>query len=187
MAQIKSIKKKFFNVVLPLTSAKVCIYGSSAEEMEGKVVRIDMTRSLRGKNLELRARVKNNNGVLEGTPISLEIMPSYIRRSIRKGTDYIEDSFETECKDAKLRIKPFMIARKRVSRAVRNALRENARKHIESHSKARTAEEIFSEITSGKVQRDLSIKLKKVYPLAMCEIRMIEIVPEKKIQQAAQQ
>ncbi len=185
MAQIKGTKKKFFEVKVPLTATKVHVYGTSPEELEGRVVRIDMTRSLRGKNLELRAKIKVNNGALEGIPVSLEVMPSYIRRSIRKGTDYIEDSFETECKDAKLRIKPFMIARKRVSRAIRNALREGAKKHLESHVKVRTAEEVFSEITSNKIQKEISIKLKKIYPLALCEIRVAEIVPEKKKQTAA--
>lgn len=185
MAQIKGTKKKFFEVKVPLTATKVHVYGASPEELEGRVVRIDMTRSLRGKNLELRAKIKNNNGTLESTPVSLEVMPSYIRRSIRKGTDYVEDSFETECKDAKLRIKPFMIARKRVSRAIRNALREGAKKHLESYVKVRTAEEVFSEITSNKIQREISIKLKKIYPLALCEIRVAEIVPEKKKQTAA--
>ena len=185
MAQIKGTKKKFFEVKVPLTATKVHVYGASPEELEGRVVRIDMTRSLRGKNLELRAKIKNNNGTLESIPVSLEVMPSYRRRSIRKGTDYIEDSFETECKDAKLRIKPFMIARKRVSRAIRNALREGAKKHLESYVKVRTAEEVFSEITSNKIQREISIKLKKIYPLALCEIRVAEIVPEKKKQTAA--
>lgn len=187
MAQIKGSKKKFFEVKLPLTATKVHIYGASPEELEGCIIRVDMTRSLRGKNLELRAKVKNNNGSLEATPTSLEIMPSYIRRSIRKGTDYIEDSFETECKDAKLRVKPFMITRKRVSRAVRNALREGAKKHLEAHIKVRTAEEVFSEVTSNKIQKELSFKLKKIYPLAFCEIRVIEIIPEKKMQTAAAQ
>lgn len=184
MAQIKGAKKRFFEVKLPLTATKIHVYGSTPEELEGKVIRVDMTRSLRGKNLELRAKLKNVNGTLEGMPMSLEVMPSYIRRSIRKGTDYVEDSFETECKDAKIRIKPFMLTRKRVSRAVRNALREGAKKHLESHVKVRTTEEIFSEVTSNKIQKELSFKLKKIYPLAFCEIRVIEIVPEKKMQTA---
>lgn len=185
MAQIKGTKKKFFEVKLPLTASKVHVYGSTPEELEGRVIRLDMTRSLRGKNLELKAKIKNVNGVLEGMPVSLELMQSYVRRSVRKGTDYVEDSFEAPSKDAKLRIKPFMITRKRVSRGVRNALRETTKKHLIAHMKVRSTEELFSEITSNKLQRELSLKLKKVYPLALCEIRHIEIVPEKKMETAS--
>jgi ribosomal protein S3AE len=187
MAQIKSVKKKFFEVSVPLTAAKVHVYGHSIEQFEGQIVKVDLTKSLRGKSLELRAKIKNNNGTLESTPIALELLSSYLRKAIRKGTDYVEDSFELDAKDAKLRIKPFLLTRRRVSRAIRNELRENARKFIEGHCKVRSAEEIFSDVTANKIQKELSHKLKKVYPLAFCEIRIIEIVPEKKIAEAGKQ
>ena|SRR3989344_8950094 len=185
MAQ-KTTKKKFFEVKVPLTASKVHIFGPSPEALDGSVIRLDLTRSLRGKSLELKAKVKNVNGVLEAQLLALELFPYYIRRAIRKGTDYVEDSFEAECKDAKLRIKPFMLTRKHVSRAIRKALRETARKHLESYIKVRDLEEVFSEITTNKIQKELSLKLKKIYPLALCEIRIIELVPEKKVQQASQ-
>lgn len=185
MAQTKSVKKKFFEVKLPLTTTKVHILGYTPEELEGRVIKLDLTRNLRGKSIELKARIKNVSGSLEGVPMSMEVMPAYIRRVIRKGTDYVEDSFETECKDAKLRVKPFMITRKRVSRSIRRELRDLTKKHLEAHLKVRSAEEAFSEITSNKMQKELSLKLKKIYPLAFCEIRMIAIVPEARTQEAA--
>lgn len=181
MAAIKGAKKKFFEVKVPLTASKIHVIGYSPEELEGSVVKLDLTRSLRGKSLELKARVKNENGTLVGVPISLEIIPSYIRRIFRKGVDYVEDSFEATTKDTTLRIKPFMLTRKRVSRAIRNEIRETARKHLEAHLKIRTSEEILSEITSNKIQKELSLKLKKIYPLALCEIRSVAIVQKKAI------
>ena len=78
-----------------------------------------------------------------------------------------------------MKVKPFMLTRQKVSRAVRNALRETARKHLESRLKARNAQEIFSEIMSNRLQKELSLKLKKIYPLAFCVIRVLEIVKEK--------
>lgn len=169
-----------------MTTTKVHVLGFTPEELENKTIILDLTRNLRGKSLELKARIKNVQGNLEGVPISMEVMPAYIRRAIRKGSDYVEDSFEAMCKDAKLRIKPFMITRKRVSRSVRRELRDATKKHLEAHLKIRSAEEIFSEITSNKMQKELSLKLKKIYPLAFCEIRMISIVPEAKTQEARQ-
>jgi ribosomal protein S3AE len=179
MVQVKSIRKKFFGVKMPLTTSQVHLWGKSPEDMQGSIIKLDLTKNLRGKSLELRARVTNNNGVLEGKPLSLQLMGAYIRRATRKGTDYVEDSFETDCRDAKVRIKPFLITRKHVSRSVRNALREMTRKHLESYLKVRTMEEIFSEIMSNKIQKELSFKLKKIYPLALCEIRMIELISVK--------
>jgi len=172
----KSARKSFFEVKVPLTSAKVQVYGNSVEEIDGKVIKIDLTRNLKGKNLELRLRAKNINGVLEGKPISLELIGSYIRRAMRPGIDYVEDSFVAETKDGKARVKPFLITRNRVSRAVRRELRNLARKHLETYLKARNHLEIFSELMTNKIQKELFLKLKKIYPLAFCEIRVFEVL-----------
>ncbi len=176
----KNIKKKFFDVEIPLTSAKASLYGAEPEEFNGRIINIDLTKSLRGKNVEYRLRVKNNGRELTGEPISLAVAGSYIRRSIRKGTDYVEDSFIAECRDGKVIVKPFLITRKRVSRAIRKSLRENTRKFLEGHLKARSTEEVMKDIMTNKIQKELSLKLKKVYPLAFCEIRHFEVVEEEK-------
>ena len=171
----KTGKKKFFPVNIPLTATKVELYGYAPQDFEGSMVKLDMTRTLKGKSLELKALVSVKGDVLEGEIVSAQLLPSAIRRMIRRGTDYIEDSFTVQCKDGIVRIKPFMITRKHVSRSIRHAIRELAKKHLEAHLKVRTTKEIFSEIMSNKIQKDISLKAKKIYPLALCEIRMLEI------------
>lgn len=176
----KTSKKEFFEVKVPMTATKIQLYGSSIEELDGKIVKLDLTRSLRGRSFELNLRVKKKKNELEGEPISLWLAGSYIRRMIRKGTDYVEDSFVAECKDYKAIVKPFLITRNKVSRAVRKELRNQARKNLEAHIKTRDARELFTEIMTNKMQKELSMKLKEIYPLALCEIRAFEIVEEKK-------
>ena len=173
-------KKSFYEVSAPLTAAKIHLYSTGIEELDGRVVKLDLTRSLRGKSFELKFSIKSKGEKLEGVPKSLELMGAYIRRVMRKGTDYIEDSFDAECKDAMVKIKPFLIARHKVSRAVRRALRNTARKNLESHLKTRTSGEIFSEIMANKLQKKLSLVLRKIYPLALCEIRVFKVEGEKK-------
>ncbi len=174
----KGIRKKFYEVEVPMISARVSLYGASEEEFDGRAVKLDLTRSLRGRSFELRLKIKWDGKKLIGEPRSLGLIGSYIRRMMRKGVDYVEDSFIAECKDVKLRVKPFLITRNRVSRGVRNALRETARKYLEGHLKTRSSKELFEEIMANKLQKNLSVKLKKIYPLAFCEIRVFEIVGE---------
>jgi ribosomal protein S3AE len=176
----KGVKKTFFEVRTPLTATKIQLYGTSAEELEGKVVKLDLTRSLKGKNFELSLKVVKNEGVLEAEPIGIELLGSYIRRMMRVGIDYVEDSFVAECRDGKARVKPFMITRNKVSRAVRRELRNTARKFVEGHMKTRDTREIFTDIITNKMQKELFIRLKKIYPLALCEIRIFELVQDKK-------
>lgn len=179
----KGARKKFFQVKAPLTATNIDLYGYTQEEFIGKIVKIDLTKALRGKSLELKMRVKEEGKQLTAEPVSMALLPSYTHKVVRKGTDYVEDSFETPCKDTTLRIKPFLVTRQRVSRSIRKELRNEAKKHLEAHVKIRTAEEVFSEITTNKLQKELSLKLKKIYPLALCEIRMIEVVVKKEVAQ----
>jgi len=171
----KNIKKSFYEVKAPITATKIQLYASSMEELDGRTIKLDLTKNLRGKNLVVKLRVKADKDSLYTTPESLKLESSYIRKVMRRGTDYVEDSFETECKDSVVRIKPFLITRRRVSRTVLKALRENAKKNLISYVKTRTAEELISEIITNKLQKQLLPKLKKIYPLALCEIRMFEI------------
>lgn len=187
-SQKKLIKKKFFEVPVPLTAAKVKLYAVNAEELDKKIITLDMTKSLKGKNLELKAKVSSTEGKIESELISMVLLPSYIRRTMRRGIDYVEDSFKTSSKDSELLIKPFMITRNHVSRTVRREIRNTARKFLESYARIKTSRELFSEIMTNKLQKAISLKVKKVYPLAFCEIRWIEIIgPAKKGKEDSQE
>ena len=172
----KTAKKNFFEVEAPITSTKIHLYSDSLETLNGKTIKLDLTKNLRGKSLEMKLRIKSDSGKLSAEPESLKLSLSYIRRIMRKGADYCEDSFETETRDSLARIKPFFITRKRVSRTVLNVLRINANKFLETYLKSRTSKELFSEIITNKIQKQLSQKLKKIYPLAVCEIRVFELL-----------
>lgn len=166
-------KKKFFVVKIPLISKEVELFGNSQSSFEGRTIKLDLTPELRGKGAELKLLISLKGDELEANPIELTLMGAYIRRMMRKGTDYVEDSFEAESKDHILRIKPFLITRKKVSKKVRTGLREVARKEILDYTKSRTMENIILDVINNKLQKELIVKLKKIYPLALCEIRSV--------------
>ncbi|HNZ51947.1 MAG: 30S ribosomal protein S3Ae [Candidatus Diapherotrites archaeon ADurb.Bin253] len=174
MAQAKR-KKKFFDVEMPIINKQTQIFAYELAELEGKYIRYDLTRILRGKSIlmQFRVQVKDNKAI--AIPRGAILMPYFLRRMIRKGTDYVEDSFIAECKDASLKIKPFLITRRKVSKRVRRGLREKAKQEIIKYLKDKPSQKIFEEILKNKMQKDLSILLKKIYPLALCEIKSIEI------------
>ena len=173
-------KKKFFEVKIPLINKKVQLYSYELGDLEDRNIKYDLTRALKGKNILLTLKVKVNNKEATASPKSLIVLPSYLKRMIRKGTNYVEDSFSTDCKNAQIRIKPFLITRRKVSRAVRKALREKAREELIKYVKNKNTEFIFEDILRNKLQKELSLKLKKIYPLSLCEIRVLKIEKEKK-------
>ncbi|MFA5071374.1 MAG: hypothetical protein WC511_03345 [Candidatus Pacearchaeota archaeon] len=167
-------KKKFFDVEIPIVGKETQMQAYEIEELNNRIMRYDLTRALKGKSVMLTLDIKADKEKAVAVPKKLELMPYFIRRMVRKGTNYVEDSFDAECKDANLRIKPFLITRRKVSRAVRKALRNEAKKELLEYVKTKSAEELFSEVLQNQLQKKLSMKLKKIYPLALCEIRILD-------------
>lgn len=174
MAQAKR-KKKFFNVELPILKKETQLYSYEIKELQGRTISYDLTRLLRGKGTIMKLDVKVQDGKATADPIELKVLPFFIRRMSRKGTNYVEDSFSTECKDATLKVKPFLITRKKVSRAVRKALRDKAKEELTNYLKKKDSKKIFDELMKNEIQKSLSLKLKKIYPLSLCEIRNLKI------------
>jgi len=160
---------------MPLINKQTQLQAFESKEIEGRFINYDLTRMLKGKSVMLRLKVKTDGEKLTSIPQQIKIMPYFLKRMVRKGTNYVEDSFSTECKDAKIRIKPFLVTRRKVSRAVRKALREKAREELTNYIKDKQSEELFSELLRNNLQRELSLKLKKIYPLSLCEIRILKI------------
>ena len=171
----KKRKKKFFEVEIPLINKKTQLQAYELNELNGRFMEYDLTRILRGKGMLLQLIVEIKDGKAIAIPRRIKLMPFFLRRMMRKGTNYIEDSFSTTCNDAQIRIKPFLISRKKVSRAVRKALREKAKEELIEYTKDKNLEVLFDEILKNHLQRSLSLKLKKIYPLSLCEIRVFKV------------
>ncbi|MBT4135416.1 hypothetical protein HOD75_02575 [archaeon] len=181
MAQQKSAKvitrrRKFVKVKIPLTNQEMELIGNSPAELEGRTIKLDLTRQLKGKSIEATVKIKLKDEKAIAEPTKIKLMPYFIRRMIRKRISYVEDSFETPTQESMVKIKPFLITRKRVSRVVRKTLRNRAKNWIEDYLAEKTDAEIFNEILSNRMQKPLSLMLKKTYPLSLCEIRVLEII-----------
>jgi len=178
MPQIKK-RKKFFDVEIPLINQVTQLQAHEKEELEGRIIIYDLTRVLKGKSSILQLKVKVEGDNITTIPKKIQLLPYFIRRMLRKGTNYVEDSFSLECKDAVVRIKPFLVTRRKVSRAIRTVLRNKAREELTNYVKDRESEKIFDDILKNNIQRYLSSTLKKIYPLSFCDIRIFQVEKEK--------
>jgi len=166
--------KKFIEIKIPLLDLIVEV--PSIGSIDGKTIKLDLTRILKGKSVEIIFIVDGKEN--KAYPKKLRLFQFYVKRLVRKGTSYVEDSFPCKTKNGILRVKPLLVTRKRVSRSIRKSLRNKARELIEKYFKEKTKDDIFSSVLYGKLQKDILPELKKIYPLAVCEIRVIE--PERK-------
>lgn len=171
----KIIKKKFHEIDIPILNEKLEAFIGGHDEINGKTIRFDLTRKLKGKSVDLILKIEATKEKAVAYPKKLILLPFFIKHMIHSGISYVEDSFSAETREDVVIVKPFLITRKKVSRAVRNALRNSTKNWIIDYLKEKTTEEIFSEALSNQLQKSLSIKLKKIYPLAICEIRILEV------------
>jgi ribosomal protein S3AE len=174
MAQAKK-KKRFFEVEIPIIKKETQLQAYEIEQLDKRIIKYDLTRMLRGKSMIIQLDVVVEDHKAKAYPRKTQILPYFLKRMVRKGTNYVEDSFQTETKDAKITIKPFLVTRRKVSRAVRKALRNKTKEELIEYAKRKNADEIFRDVLNNKIQKDLSTSLKKVYPLSLCEIRILEI------------
>jgi ribosomal protein S3AE len=174
MAQAKR-KKRFFEVDVPVIRKETHLQAFDSEEIDGKTIKYDLTRLLKGKNVILYLKVGKDGEKFIAHPMKIETVHSSLGRIVRRGTDYVEDSFLADCRDYQLRIKPFLITRRKVHRSIRKALRNKAREEIIADIKNKSAEGIFEDLIRNHMQKELSLKLKKIYPLSACEIRVLEV------------
>ncbi|MDO8517130.1 MAG: hypothetical protein Q7S33_03300 [Nanoarchaeota archaeon] len=191
-----AIKKKFIDIQTPILGSAFPVLGNP-ESLSGKTIKLDLTRKLKGKSLEIVFNIVSKDKELIGIPKKMNLMGFFIRRMIRNNSSYVEDSFKVETKDnIQVIIKPFLITRKKVSRAIRNNLRKTTKEFLIGYIKEREYLEICENILTNDLQRALQPKLKKIYPLSFCEIRdfgtkemnkinlnskYLEIVKEKKL------
>jgi ribosomal protein S3AE len=173
-------RKKYIDVQIPILGETTRVLGTP-ENLHNKTIKLDLTRKLRGKGLTITLRIFNMEGKLIAIPNQLQLTTSYIRRMMRKRTDYVEDSFQARCSDVRVTVKPLLITRKKVSRAVRRNLRNVAREFLLDYMKEKEYLEIYNEILDGTIQKTMLPKLKKVYPLSFSDIRIFETKELEKI------
>jgi ribosomal protein S3AE len=169
-----AIKRKLVEVYLEELNLSVPIF-LTTDSIEGKIIQLDLTRFLKGKNVEAKFTVRKKENNFFGDMISFNIPQAYVKRLIGNNISIIEDSFELKCTDSTMIFKPFLITRNKVHRSVKKELRKEAKKEIEEFSHNKSKKEVFSSVLNGILQKNISRKLKKIYPLGICELRTVKI------------
>ena len=72
MAVIK--KRKFFDVEIPSIEKTTQVMAYELEELDGKYIKYDLTRILRGKGAEFQLKIKIEKGEPTLTPVRLILM-----------------------------------------------------------------------------------------------------------------
>lgn len=187
------VKKKYWYQILApkLLGGEVIgeALGSAPEEMVGRTVNVNLatiTNEPQTQHITLKFRITgtaNNN--LETALIEYKIMPSALKKLMRKEREKIEDSFSAKTADGKdLRIKTVMITRHKAQNSVLAALQKQGRAFVNKTLAKLSYDDFLQQLARHAFQKAMSQELRKTYPLAYSEVKWMILQEKTKATQA---
>ena len=191
--QVAKLKKKqwhqiigpqqFDNVVL----GETLVYEPSA--MMGKTLShslMNLMNDNKRQNVNIHFEVVEVNDNKAKTKITgYQIIPSSVKRFVRRNSEKMDLSFACETSDGvSLRVKPLVIAKADVKGSVAAKLRNNIQSFLIKTIKKMAYDEFFNELITHKLQALMRENLSKIYPLKVCEIRYAGIEKKERPEEA---
>ncbi|MFH1408482.1 MAG: hypothetical protein ABIH34_01110 [Nanoarchaeota archaeon] len=183
----KQRKKIWVRIVAPSILNETLIGESNVYEVDsvvGKHVKVNLM-SLSGdpkhQNINLSFLVDRISGDLgKTTPLEYLIVPSTIKRMVRRKRDRMDLSFLIKTKDGcVVRIKPLVLTRNNAKGSVLTTMRGMIRDYYEREAVKFTFEQLFGAVVFRKIQMGLKDILKKIYPINISEVRQLTLVSGK--------
>jgi ribosomal protein S3AE len=169
-------KFRFFEIEIPEINQITRLGGKSETALVGKISKFPLADAVRGKSGEIKYVIekrKDGKDALVGKIKGVRLFLSYISRFARRGVTNINESCKIVVDSGKsnVQIKTIIMARKKVGGAVKRHIRNEGYAFLQKTLQDARPEEVFSMILRNELQQKLGQRLKKIYPLAYCEIR----------------
>lgn len=177
-------KKKWFPVLAPKlfkerVIGEIPLYESGSMLNRGLTVNMmNLTGDPKSQHINVKVRineVKEGKGMTE--ILGLEIMPSSVKRLVRRDRTKIDDSVVVQTSDKKIvRIKPLLITNNVVDTSVTKSIRTRVRNNLSRFVSKLTYERLVEEILSYKLQKFIGNLACKITPIRTSEIRAFMLV-----------
>ena len=182
--QVSKLKKKqWYNIVAPQQFENAVIGETLVTDpslMIGKTLShnlMNLSGDPKRQNINIHFKVveiENNQGKTK--IIGYEIIPSSVKRFVRRNSEKMDLSFACETADnVQLRVKPLVITKADVKGSIAAKIRNNIVQHLIKSIKKMNYNDVINEVINHKIQASMKETFNKIYPLKVCEIRYIGI------------
>ncbi len=179
-------KKRWLPVIAPKSFESVALgecYVERPEQAVGKTIRTNLmtlTGDMRRQVIEIRFDVvKVGEGKALTAVTGYELLPSGVKRLVRRGRSKVDDSFLVKSATGRLvRIKPLIITANPASERACSALRLTTRERLKQLVSSFSFDKLVQELVHGRIQRALKEPLNKIHPIKTIDIRMCLLLPE---------
>jgi len=187
MAQTKTLKvkkKRWVGIAAPALFDNMFlgeVYLGEAEEAIGRVITVSLmaiTGDPKRQATKISFKIDGvQEGVLTTSIKGMEVLPSSVKRLVRRNKERVDDSFNVVTQDGKkIRIKPMIVTRNSTSRAVCSKLKARGRDFIISTLTRTPPVKFVMDINMYKFQKEMSSVLSKIYPVSICEVRHFSVI-----------
>ncbi|MFH2020980.1 MAG: hypothetical protein ABIJ34_06180 [archaeon] len=174
-------KKKWYTIVAPVFFSEKVLgesYLTDTETVAGRTITVNLmqlTGDIKAQNNQVKFEITGaKDSKIQTRIVRYEFMSAAIKRLIRRRMTRVDDSIIATTKDeVKIRIKPLVITRNKVSRSVEHRLRAMTKTEVINLVKSMSYEDLFSGIIKNRIQNELKNKLNFIYPLRSVVIRVL--------------
>ena len=185
---LKVKKKKWVEIIAPKVFSEVSLgrtYVGEQKDALNKQMTINLmnlTRDPKKQSINVSFQTTKIVGEKVATVlVKYAMQPTAVRRMVRRSKERIDDSFVVRTKDrVKLRIKPILITRTNASKPVQSAVRTKARQTIANELAKLDFDQFVGAVLRREFQKKIADRVKKIFPIGITEIRMFQVIPEKK-------
>src|SRR3989344_4821576 len=183
LARINTARKIWYKIIGPKLFGQMELgetYLSSPETAIGRSVKVNL-KDLTGNVKDQNAYVNFVIDALEGTTLKAsvsgyELMPTSVKRMVRKNTNRLDDYLVFKTKDEKTVIlKTLLITQAKAQHSVQKQLRQKMKLYLSDEIKRNTFETVIANLVSRKIQISLKKILYKIYPVNEATVRILAI------------
>ncbi|PIN74932.1 hypothetical protein COV18_05345 [Candidatus Woesearchaeota archaeon CG10_big_fil_rev_8_21_14_0_10_37_12] len=187
-AKVVIVKKKWYPIQAPKLFNEQLVgetYAAAPEDSIGKKVTVSMmnlTGEPQKQNTNVTFKIISvKDNILHTEFIGWNIIPSALKRLVRRNREKIDDSFIVQSADKQyVRIKPLAITRGKTTGSILTIMRKLQRAYLAHMISQAQTENFLKEVLQKKVQQTISQVLRKIHPVFDVQIRQIELLlPEK--------
>ncbi|MBS1267276.1 MAG: 30S ribosomal protein S3Ae [Candidatus Woesearchaeota archaeon] len=192
MAKVKTKAKtkRWYKIVAPscLKNANVGeTLAAEPNELIGRYVDTNLrnvTGNIKLQNINVKLRITSvKDRTAQSEIVSYTFLHTALKRFVKRRIDRIDESFIVVTKDnIKIRIKPLLLTRFNAKKSAKRGLRAGLKKQLTDRVKKLSYNDFVRIILYNRLQKEISKKLNKIYPVRFLLLREFHLVEEEEKQ-----
>lgn len=186
------VKKKWYSILAPKVFNEVKVGETQLADPQKAVGRkmnvnlMGITGEPQKQNISVRLHISNlSENTFTTELLGYKMMPSGMKKMVRRNREKVDDSFVLETKDKKvIRIKPIAVTRGKTTNSVTTAIRKYVQARLAKHIAQTTYEDLVKEVLQKRITQDIYRELKKFHPMSVFDIKAFHILSERELKNA---